>query len=110
MPLTKSSVARSQTFFQVDFDPCVKSISKQVPEVYRNRLLLLFTVDALPESNLSDLKDWIQSKWDEIPEIGQKAFFNTLIAFMRTQTVILGENGFHIANKVTNYAPILHNL
>ena len=101
MPLTKFSVTRSATFFQIDFDPNFsQSMLNDVPKLYRNRLILAFTVDFLPKANLKQFENWMKAKWNEIPLDGQRAFFNNLCAFLRTETVILGESGLHIANKV----------
>ena len=101
MSMTKSSAARAAVFFQVDFDPELnENILLQVPELYRNRLILTFAVNDLTQGNLAELKSWMKLKWDEIPTIGQTAFFNTLIGFLRRQTVILGESGYHISDKV----------
>ena len=101
MTLSKLSVHRSTPFFQIDFDPEFGvPILSDLPETFKNRLIITFTVDTLPENNLKDLKNWMTSKWAGIPHDGQLAFVNTLIAFFRRQTVILGESGYHIAEKV----------
>ena len=101
MTLTKASCARSSTFFQIDFDPDFNPIAKEkVDAKYRNRLILIFTVDTLPERDLTLLQNWMQSKWHEIPLDGQEAFFNLIVSFLQRQTVILGESGLFLANKV----------
>ena len=101
MPLTKYSVTRSATFFQIDFDPKFsKKARADIPVMYQNRLLLAFTVDFLPKENLARFRAWMKEKWNEIPQDGQQAFFSNLCGFLRTETVILGESGLDIANKV----------
>ena len=101
MTLTKASAARSATFFQIDFDPEFNDIARQtIPEMYLNRIILIFTVDILPERSLNPLRNWIQSKWNEIPKEGQIAFFNLICSFLERQTVILGESGLFLATKV----------
>ena len=101
MAMTKNTAARAAVFFQVDFDPDLgENVFLQVPELYRNRLILSFAVNDLSAANLAELKAWMNQKWREIPADGQKAFFNTLIAFLRRQTVVLGESGYHISDKV----------
>ena len=110
MPLTKNSVTRSATFFQIDFDPKYPDrVRPDIPELYRNRLLLAFTIDYLPKENLAQFTDWMNEKWNEIPSAGQHAFFNNLCAFLRTETVILGESGLHIANKVRLKNPYFYD-
>ena len=97
--MTKATAARAANFFQIDFDPETNS-NLDVPELYRNRLLITFAVNSITGSNLADLKSWMATKWSEIPSDGKLAFTNNLIAFLRHQTVILGESGYHIAEKV----------
>ena len=99
MPMTKATAARAANFFQIDFDPETKS-NMDVPEMYRNRLLITFAVNSISGNNLDELKTWMATKWSEIPLDGKSAFINNLIAFLRHQTVILGESGYHIAEKV----------
>ena len=76
MPLTKYSVTRAATFFQIDFDPKFSSKALvNIPKTYQNRILLAFTVDRLPKENLAQFRAWMKEKWNEIPQDGQQAFF-----------------------------------
>ena len=99
--MSKATAARAENFFQIDIDPGFnQKVLKSLPAIYRNRIVLTFTVDSLPEETLIKLKLWIEKKWKEIPSDGQKAFINTLVGFLRRQTVILGESGHYVGNKV----------
>ena len=101
MTLTKASAARSATFFQIDIDPgLTPTARKTVPKIFQNRLVLTFTVDIQDERKLEDLRAWMLQKWKEIPSVGHTAFLNTICSFLRRQTVILGETGYHISSKV----------
>ena len=101
MAMSKSTAARAETFFQTDIDPGFNEKAfKKLPEIYRNRIILTFAVDALPGDTLAKLKSWMETKWKEIPSDGQKAFINTTIAFLRRETVILGETGHYVSVKV----------
>ena len=88
---------RNLTFFQLDFDNQNHSF---LPELLRNRVLLVFSVDSLPKSNLDKLSTWMSEKWDDIPTDGKIAFQNLVCSFITTQTVILGESGYNLTAKV----------
>ena len=99
--MSKATAARAETFFQIDIDPgFTEKALKKLPELYRNRIILTFAVDSLPGDTLVKLKSWMETKWKEIPSDGQKAFINTTIAFLRRETVILGETGHYLSVKV----------
>ena len=95
---------RNLTFFQLDFD---NGNNQHLPEILKNRILLVFSVDSLPKQSLDKLSQWMKEKWDEIPLDGQIAFQNLVCSFITTQTVILGESGYNITAKVL-FTAVLH--
>ena len=67
---------------------------------FNNRMILLFSVTPMPTGRNQSFESWMKEKWSFIPASGKEAFISRVLSFLQTQTVVQGESGHFIGEKV----------